>query len=129
MRPARRGIHHEWLWLTTDEAAARTPFIADSHAEFNPSISESTQRTLTDRSGGVKLIVYEKLTGATRAPVDVGVGAWVGRYAAIDVTFWLQVPLTYMLPSASSTSSGLKVVGISRYLQAAITWSTTKRGW
>jgi hypothetical protein len=41
MRPARRGIHHERMWLTIDEAA-RTPFIADSHAEFNPSNAEST---------------------------------------------------------------------------------------
>jgi hypothetical protein len=113
----------------TDEAAARAPFIADSHAEFNPSISESTERTLTDRPAGVKLIVYEKLTGATRAPADFGVGGGVRGYAAIDVTFWLQVPLTYILPRASRTSSGLKVVGMSRYLQAAITWSTTKRGW
>jgi hypothetical protein len=113
----------------TDEAAARAPFIADSHAEFNPSISESTERTLTDRPAGVKLIVYEKLTGAARAPADFGVGGGVRGYAAIDVTFWLQVPLTYILPRASRTSSGLKVVGMSRYLQAAITWSTTKRGW
>jgi hypothetical protein len=29
------------MWLTTDEAT-QTPFIADSHAEFNPSVNEST---------------------------------------------------------------------------------------
>jgi hypothetical protein len=69
MRPARRGIHHEWMWLTSDEAAL-TPIIPDGHAEFNPSITESTSETLTDTSAGVKLIVHEKLTGASRAPAD-----------------------------------------------------------
>jgi hypothetical protein len=42
MRPARRGIHHERTSLTTGEATPATPF--NSHAEFNPSITESTSK-------------------------------------------------------------------------------------
>jgi hypothetical protein len=32
------------------------------------------RRTLTDMAAGVKLIVYEKLTGAARAPVESAAG-------------------------------------------------------
>jgi len=79
-------------------------------------------QNLTDISAGVKHVIQVRPTGASRAPPLTSEESWRARhYAAIEVTFWPQVPLTYMLPSASSTSSGLNVVGISRYLQAAMT--------
>src|SRR5215510_6234198 len=68
VRPARRGLHHEGMWLTSDEPAL-SPTIAKAMSTLSLDHRIDPQN-LTDISAGVKLVVREKQTGAAGAPVE-----------------------------------------------------------
>jgi len=67
MRRARRGIHHERLWLRAMNRRYRR--LSKSHGTLSLD-HRIDDRNLTDISAGVKRIVPEKPTGASGAPVD-----------------------------------------------------------
>src|SRR6185312_1106135 len=69
-RPARRGLHHEGMWLTSDEPPAISPTIAKAMPTLSLDHRIDLQN-LTDRFADVKLVVRKKQTGATGAPVKV----------------------------------------------------------